>query len=452
MAATQDEVPAGNVAKLVNRLSKDLSKESMAFRKSTLVSLTKLATVRYSYHAAQDDELNLKVDDVIEVIEDAESGWMKGKLRSTGQVGLFPTNFVQFSEGQQLSKNGICKADLKKKASEHTSDNSPEALQRPALTDNQKKRAAPIFNSSVGKKGDEGDGDTSATKEMARVLYPYTPNHDDELALKEVGTMITVVKKTCSDPGWFLGEIDGKRGLIPDNFVEFIKVPATSSEEKKTSAPAMSVPNVPAKPAKPAGLISVANATKHLSVVSSAGKPPSSTPPTGNVPRGGSRVLDTAFANTLAEALNKQQKQFGLKPVVKYEEGPADTRVDGPLEHITTSRPKQPNKRPPSTIFNKRKSNDVMLDSSITESSEADSTSFSKKTGASTSVLSQPTLFNLPPTVPSQTATSNKVEKGGDNEYVSYAEFKRLFDRFQEFQKEVQSKVAQLEAKIALMK
>uniref|UniRef100_A0A0N5AMA0 SH3 domain-containing protein n=1 Tax=Syphacia muris TaxID=451379 RepID=A0A0N5AMA0_9BILA len=239
----------------------------MAFRKSTLVSLTKLATVRYSYHAAQDDELNLKVDDVIEVIEDAESGWMKGKLRSTGQVGLFPTNFVQFS-GIALFFNCPTKFLFM------IVDNSPEALQRPALTDNQKKRAAPIFNSSVGK------------KEMARVLYPYTPNHDDELALKEVGTMITVVKKTCSDPGWFLGEIDGKRGLIPDNFVEFIKVPATSSEEKKTSAPAVCY-----------------------------------------------RIVN------------------GL---LKYEEGPADTRVDGPLEHITTSRPKQPNKRPPSTIFNKR--------------------------------------------------------------------------------------------------
>lgn len=34
---------------------------------------------------------------MLEVIEDAEPGWMKGKLRSTGRVGLFPTNFVQFS-------------------------------------------------------------------------------------------------------------------------------------------------------------------------------------------------------------------------------------------------------------------------------------------------------------------------------------------------------------------
>ena len=76
---------------------------------------------------------------------------------------------------------------------------------------------------------------------MARVLYLYTPNHDDELALKEVGSMVTVVSKTCADPGWFLGEIDGKKGLIPDNFVEFVKVPAASAlENKKTSPSAVS--------------------------------------------------------------------------------------------------------------------------------------------------------------------------------------------------------------------
>lgn len=54
------------------------------------------AMVRFSYKAVRDDELDLDVDDVIDVLEEAETGWMKGKLRNTGRVGLFPTNFVQF--------------------------------------------------------------------------------------------------------------------------------------------------------------------------------------------------------------------------------------------------------------------------------------------------------------------------------------------------------------------
>lgn len=54
------------------------------------------ATVRYSYKAAHEDELDLEVDDIIDVLEEAETGWMKGKLRNTGRIGLFPTNFVHF--------------------------------------------------------------------------------------------------------------------------------------------------------------------------------------------------------------------------------------------------------------------------------------------------------------------------------------------------------------------
>ena len=428
MAATQDEVPAGNVAKLVNRLSKDLSKE-IVFRKSA--NTTKVATVRFSYHAAQDDELSLKVDDVIEVIEDAEVGWMKGKLRTTGQIGLFPTNFVHFS------------------------DESPEALQRSSVTEAQKARSTPSF--VVGsKKTDEENSENVTTKEKARVMYLYTPKHDDELALKEVGTLINVISRTCADPGWFLGEINGKRGLIPDNFVEFIKV-ATPESKKSPTVPVPSVPSVPAKPAKPLGLGvasagSVTNKASNVIPPTSGKSSITALAPSGSGARSGSRVFDPAFTSTLAEALNKQPKTFGLKPAQKYEEGPADTRVEGPLEHITTSRPKQPNKRPPSTILNKRKSNDVTLDSTIPESSEPEATSFSKRNAATTSpaFLHSTAPFSTSSATP-QLATSIISEKG-DTEFVPYAEFKRLFDAFTEFRKDMLSKVASLEAKVASMK
>lgn len=70
--------------------------------------------------------------------------------------------------------------------------------------------------------------------EMARVLFKYEPKHDDELPLEEVGALVTVVNRKPPDRGWFVGEIDGKRGLIPDNFVEFL--PLSSAEGKKVPA------------------------------------------------------------------------------------------------------------------------------------------------------------------------------------------------------------------------
>lgn len=79
------------------------------------------------------------------------------------------------------------------------------------------------------------------------------------------------------------------------------------------------MPSVPAKPAKPPGLISSSGSggvLKPVGVPSAvASKPPVSTSSsaTGSGNRGVSRVFDAAFANTLAEALNKQPKPFGLK-------------------------------------------------------------------------------------------------------------------------------------------
>ena len=53
------------------------------------------------------------------------------------------------------------------------------------------------------------------------VLFPYTAQEEDELSLKE-GQLITIITKYCEDEGWWKGEIDGKVGLFPDNFVEIV--------------------------------------------------------------------------------------------------------------------------------------------------------------------------------------------------------------------------------------
>ncbi|VDN87602.1 unnamed protein product [Brugia pahangi] len=72
------------------------------------------ATVRFSYKAAHEDELDLEVDDIIDVLDEAEAGWMKGKLRSTGRIGLFPTNFVHFLDKTTGNSDTLKSNDAKK--------------------------------------------------------------------------------------------------------------------------------------------------------------------------------------------------------------------------------------------------------------------------------------------------------------------------------------------------
>ena len=60
----------------------------------------------------------------------------------------------------------------------------------------------------------------------ARVTFSYKPEQDDELTL-EVGDIITNIVDV--DVGWCEGELNGKKGVFPNNFVEMI--PASEAEE-----------------------------------------------------------------------------------------------------------------------------------------------------------------------------------------------------------------------------
>ena len=54
---------------------------------------------------------------------------------------------------------------------------------------------------------------------QARVTFSYKPEQDDELTL-EVGDIITNIVDV--DIGWCEGELKGRKGMFPNNFVEMI--------------------------------------------------------------------------------------------------------------------------------------------------------------------------------------------------------------------------------------
>lgn len=71
--------------------------------------------VAFSYLPQNDDELELKVGDIIEVVGEVEEGWWEGVLN--GKTGMFPSNFIKelsgesdelgISQDEQLSKSSL---------------------------------------------------------------------------------------------------------------------------------------------------------------------------------------------------------------------------------------------------------------------------------------------------------------------------------------------------------
>jgi len=60
------------------------------------------------------------------------------------------------------------------------------------------------------------------------VLFPYTAVNDDELTLAE-GQLVNIITKEVEDKGWWRGEVDGKVGVFPDNFVKVVTAGSTAA-------------------------------------------------------------------------------------------------------------------------------------------------------------------------------------------------------------------------------
>ncbi|XP_041507910.1 SH3 domain-containing protein 21 isoform X2 [Microtus oregoni] len=148
--------------------------------------------VNFNYSPEQADELKLQTGEIVEVIKEIEDGWWLGK--KNGQLGAFPSNFVELLDGGPPS---LGSADMP--------SDVPNPPKPPKLS-NLTYDSPPDYLRTV------------SCPETCRVLFDYQPEAPDELALHK-GDLVKVLRKTTEDKGWWEGECQGRRGLFPDNFV-----------------------------------------------------------------------------------------------------------------------------------------------------------------------------------------------------------------------------------------
>ncbi|CAH1227643.1 SH3KBP1 [Branchiostoma lanceolatum] len=293
---SHDKDEGGNVAKLASRLSmRGVPLAGMAppgeggvTRRPQAEKTRKLrCKAHYSYAPENTDELRLEVGDVIEILKQEEEGWWEGSLN--GKSGVFPSNFVEVikeedkenieeqqkektapppQQQQQEEKNGPSGEPQqqlkqpKKVRGVGLGDifgNSPLTLRTKATdsvhekdkhshTDNiaksgsLKKKAPPVPSEPPAK-----EDKASKPVEKAKVLFDYNAENEDELTLK-VGEVIIIRSKESVDSGWWEGEVGGRTGVFPDNFVELLP-----PEEQGPDVPPRQVQRkvLPPRPKKP---------------------------------------------------------------------------------------------------------------------------------------------------------------------------------------------------------
>ncbi|XP_023250839.1 SH3 domain-containing kinase-binding protein 1 isoform X3 [Seriola lalandi dorsalis] len=248
----------------------------------------------FSYVPQHEDELELKIGDVIEIIAEVEEGWWEGVLN--GKTGMFPSNFTKEILKESDTPSVDTPTPQEEVRSARTSKDSPgsesdggDSRSETGSGEIQPKKVrgfgfGDIFKDQPIKlrprsmeidsevdKINEGkaagvapetmktEPDSKAKgRELCKVLFPYEAQNEDELTIKE-GEIINIITKECADAGWWMGEIGGRQGVFPDNFVKLLEV----EKERPKKPPPPSAPS--AKHTTDVDLDAVVASTEKLS-------------------------------------------------------------------------------------------------------------------------------------------------------------------------------------------
>ncbi|CAN9507616.1 unnamed protein product [Ophioblennius macclurei] len=286
------EKSSGNVANLVQRMS-TIGIPTGGFHPHPPAASKKpkkrQCKAQFDYQPVNDDELELKVGDIIDITEEVEEGWWSGC--SNGKSGLFPSNFVkeldamaddgesndapaEETDGSAVegsatptsppptSGNGVI-AQPKKIRGIGFGDIFKEGSVKlkPRLhsleTEEKKEKPNPSLSSAAKPAhpnttdSQKGDGDSkSKAKEYCKVTFAFEATHADELSLK-VDDIIHILTKETGEPGWWRGEIGGEEGVFPDNFVTSVSDTDKEAPASRGSLKASPRPESEEKPKKP---------------------------------------------------------------------------------------------------------------------------------------------------------------------------------------------------------
>ncbi|XP_025766133.1 SH3 domain-containing kinase-binding protein 1 isoform X2 [Oreochromis niloticus] len=350
----------------------------------------------FSYVPQHEDELELKIGDVIEIISEVEEGWWEGVLN--GKTGMFPSNFTKeiltdsetpSLDSQEENRSGRTNKDSPSSESDGGDSRSETGSEIPPkkgqlrgfgfgnIFKDQpiKLRPRSMDMDLEGDKVSDGKAASVAVesmktepdsktkgREQCKVLFPYEAQNEDELTIKE-GDIINIITKDCADAGWWKGEIGGRQGVFPDNFVKLLEVekerpkkppPPSAPLAKHTTGEEVKLGDI-SKPTLPSLLPKKPLLPK--SSASSSSQPPRrpERPPTlacdSPKSEGGASTPDSAPDRS-------HDTDMDLDAIVSSTEK---------LSHPTASRPRVTDRRPRSQIITPSSLSSTDLDSPIVE-------------------------------------------------------------------------------------
>lgn len=311
--------------------------------------------VTFPYAPTKEDELELCVGDLVQIMEEIEDGWWLGKKNK--QLGAFPSNFVE----ELKSAPPEAKVGAMKQRPKVTNNTFVEAEK------NTTEQVTPLIKVIPA----VSDTQSRETPCYCRAMFDLEPENEDELPLR-VGDVILLLNKETVDEGWWEGEVNGRRGLFPDNFVMLLthvepgiktKVPprskdvATKTEKKVLQSNKVETRN-PGDP-KDSKDQKRMDAPKMIKKVAPPPPVPTKAKPAPIVSPKSPSIPVICLAAPGGKGKYKEMEASAFDAVLL-----SSTK----LSHPTVDRSKIPGKRPPSHLFTNQP---IKEESSVEEESPA---------------------------------------------------------------------------------
>ncbi|XP_054770704.2 cytoplasmic protein NCK2-like [Lytechinus pictus] len=171
-----------------------------------------LVVAKWDYDSKQEEELSIKRNEKLKLIDDSRSWWRVEK--QNGKCGYVPSNYVKRDKlglVERIRKGISAKRTVQKPASRPISPPHSESPHpHPAQT-----------------------GGEMPFSQLARVMYHYKAAQGDELNLVK-GEQVNVLEK--SGDGWWRGECNGQSGWFPSNYVSEEDTNMPNSHGSSTSS------------------------------------------------------------------------------------------------------------------------------------------------------------------------------------------------------------------------
>ncbi|GFT34885.1 dynamin-binding protein [Nephila pilipes] len=149
------------------------------------------AKVKMNMKAQIDEEMDLYKDEIVNIIEEVDKGWYRGECN--GRQGIFPASFVTV-----LSE-----------------DDCSTSIFQPSVDT----MSSPV-NKIVQDNSHTGyDCINSGIMPYGRTIHPFKAEYANELSFSD-GEIVNLIRYV--DDNWLEGEIDGKIGIFPANFINIV--------------------------------------------------------------------------------------------------------------------------------------------------------------------------------------------------------------------------------------